>query len=94
MTPVQRLDTLRDMIDIKEIRENPEKFKAACEAKGFNVDIDNPKLKESLYQKSGPLSRTAFLIEVEINYYCTTPSVKVTVLLQAIWLALSTTQIE
>ncbi len=28
------------MIDIKEIRENPEKFKAACEAKGFTVDID------------------------------------------------------
>jgi seryl-tRNA synthetase len=29
------------MIDIKQIRENPEKFKAACEAKGFKVDIDN-----------------------------------------------------
>ncbi len=29
------------MIDIKQIRENPEKFKAACEAKGFEVDIDN-----------------------------------------------------
>ncbi len=29
------------MIDIKEIRENPEKFKAACEVKGFEVDIDN-----------------------------------------------------
>ncbi len=28
------------MIDIKEIRGNPEKFKAACEAKGFKVDID------------------------------------------------------
>ncbi|HEW78431.1 MAG TPA: serine--tRNA ligase [Phycisphaerales bacterium] len=28
------------MIDIKEIRENPEKFKAACEAKKFDVDID------------------------------------------------------
>ncbi len=28
------------MIDIKQIRENPEKFKAACEAKRFNVDID------------------------------------------------------
>ena len=28
------------MIDIKQIRENPEKFKAACEAKKFNVDID------------------------------------------------------
>ena len=29
------------MIDIKQIREEPEKFKAACEAKGFEVDIDN-----------------------------------------------------
>ncbi len=29
------------MIDIKQIRENPEKFKAASEAKGFKVDIDN-----------------------------------------------------
>jgi seryl-tRNA synthetase len=29
------------MIDIKQIRENPERFKAACEAKGFEVDIDN-----------------------------------------------------
>ena len=28
------------MIDIKQIRENPEKFKAAGEAKGFEVDID------------------------------------------------------
>lgn len=28
------------MIDIKEIRENRNKFKAACEAKGFAVDID------------------------------------------------------
>ena len=28
------------MIDIKEIRENPEKFKAAATAKGFSVDID------------------------------------------------------
>ena len=28
------------MIDIKQIRENPGKFKAACEAKKFNVDID------------------------------------------------------
>jgi seryl-tRNA synthetase len=28
------------MIDIKEIRENPEKFKAASSAKNFNVDID------------------------------------------------------
>lgn len=28
------------MIDIKEIRENPEKFKAAAIAKGFSVDID------------------------------------------------------
>ena len=27
------------MIDIKQIRENPEKFKAACEVKGFDVDI-------------------------------------------------------
>ena len=27
------------MIDIKQIRENPEKFKAACKAKGFEVDI-------------------------------------------------------
>jgi seryl-tRNA synthetase len=28
------------MIDIKEIRENPEKFKKAVKDKGFNVDID------------------------------------------------------
>ena len=28
------------MIDIKEIRENRNKFKAACQAKGFTVDID------------------------------------------------------
>ncbi|MFC1780872.1 serine--tRNA ligase [Planctomycetota bacterium] len=28
------------MIDIKLIRENPEKYKAACEAKRFDVDID------------------------------------------------------
>jgi len=28
------------MIDIKQIRENPEKFRAACEAKGFDVEID------------------------------------------------------
>jgi seryl-tRNA synthetase len=28
------------MIDIKQIRENPQKFKAACEAKRFDVDID------------------------------------------------------
>jgi seryl-tRNA synthetase len=28
------------MIDIKQIRENPQKFKAACEAKKFNVNID------------------------------------------------------
>jgi len=28
------------MIDIKDIRENPERFKAACGAKKFNVDID------------------------------------------------------
>jgi seryl-tRNA synthetase len=28
------------MIDIKQIRENPDKFKAACEAKKFDVDID------------------------------------------------------
>jgi seryl-tRNA synthetase len=28
------------MIDIKQIRENPEKFKAACQAKNFTVDID------------------------------------------------------
>ena len=27
------------MIDIRQIRENPERFKAACEAKGFEVDI-------------------------------------------------------
>jgi len=27
------------MIDIREIRDNPEKFKAAAEAKGFDVDI-------------------------------------------------------
>jgi seryl-tRNA synthetase len=27
------------MIDIKQIRDNPEKFKAACEAKKFDVDI-------------------------------------------------------
>jgi seryl-tRNA synthetase len=29
------------MIDIKQIRKDPKKFKAACEAKGFRVDIDN-----------------------------------------------------
>ena len=29
------------MIDIKQIRENPQKFKDACEAKGFAVDIDH-----------------------------------------------------
>lgn len=29
------------MIDIKQIRENPQKFKAACETKGFSVDIDH-----------------------------------------------------
>ena len=28
------------MIDIKQIRDNPEKFKDACKAKGFAVDID------------------------------------------------------
>ncbi|MFQ6035326.1 MAG: serine--tRNA ligase [Sedimentisphaerales bacterium] len=28
------------MVDIKQIRENPEKFKNACEVKGFVVDID------------------------------------------------------
>ena len=28
------------MIDIKQIRDNPQKFKAACETKGFAVDID------------------------------------------------------
>ena len=28
------------MIDIKQIRENPQKFKDACETKGFAVDID------------------------------------------------------
>lgn len=28
------------MIDVKEIRENPEKFKNACKAKNFDVDID------------------------------------------------------
>ncbi len=28
------------MIDIREIRDNPEKFKAACQAKKFEVDID------------------------------------------------------
>lgn len=28
------------MIDIKQIRENPQKFKTACETKGFTVDID------------------------------------------------------
>lgn len=28
------------MIDIKQIRENPQKFKDVCEAKGFAVDID------------------------------------------------------
>ncbi len=28
------------MIDIKQIRENPDKFKAACRAKKFDVDID------------------------------------------------------
>jgi len=27
------------MIDIKEIRENPQQFKDACKAKGFDVDI-------------------------------------------------------
>jgi seryl-tRNA synthetase len=29
------------MVDIKLIREDPKKFKAACEAKGFRVDIDH-----------------------------------------------------
>ncbi|MGA2914466.1 MAG: serine--tRNA ligase [Sedimentisphaerales bacterium] len=29
------------MIDIKQIRENPELFKTACKAKNFYVDIDN-----------------------------------------------------
>jgi seryl-tRNA synthetase len=33
-------DERRIMIDIKPIRENPEKFKAACKAKKFEVDID------------------------------------------------------
>ncbi|MHC4126447.1 MAG: serine--tRNA ligase, partial [Planctomycetota bacterium] len=28
------------MIDIKQIRDNPQKFKDACKAKGFAVDID------------------------------------------------------
>jgi seryl-tRNA synthetase len=28
------------MIDIREIRENPDKFKAACKAKGFAVNVD------------------------------------------------------
>jgi seryl-tRNA synthetase len=28
------------MLDIKQIREDPKKFKTACEAKGFKVDID------------------------------------------------------
>ena len=28
------------MIDIKQIRENPQKFQAACEEKRFDVDID------------------------------------------------------
>ncbi|MHC4634405.1 MAG: serine--tRNA ligase, partial [Planctomycetota bacterium] len=28
------------MIDIKQIRENPEKFKKAAKDKRFNVDID------------------------------------------------------
>ncbi|MHC4890348.1 MAG: hypothetical protein ACYTEO_12905, partial [Planctomycetota bacterium] len=28
------------MIDIKQIRENPQRFKKAAKAKGFNVDID------------------------------------------------------
>ena len=28
------------MIDIKQIRDNPQKFKDACKAKGFTVDID------------------------------------------------------
>ncbi|MCP4262068.1 MAG: serine--tRNA ligase, partial [Planctomycetes bacterium] len=28
------------MIDIKQIRENPEKFKKAAKDKHFNVDID------------------------------------------------------
>jgi seryl-tRNA synthetase len=28
------------MIDIKQIRENPQKFKDVCQAKGFTVDID------------------------------------------------------
>jgi len=28
------------MIDIKQIRENPQKYKDACETKGFAVDID------------------------------------------------------
>jgi len=29
------------MIDIKQIRENPQKFKDAAKAKGFNIDIDH-----------------------------------------------------
>ena len=29
------------MIDIKQIRENPQKFKTTCETKGFAVDIDH-----------------------------------------------------
>jgi len=28
------------MVDIKEIRDNPEKFKTACKTKGFTADID------------------------------------------------------
>jgi seryl-tRNA synthetase len=40
LTSVQGYDTLRDMIDIKQIRDNPGKFKKAAKDKQFNVDID------------------------------------------------------
>ena len=33
-------DERRKMIDIKQIRENPEKFKTSATAKNFNVEID------------------------------------------------------
>jgi seryl-tRNA synthetase len=40
LTFVQRDDTLHAMIDIKQIRENPERFKKAAKDKNFSVDID------------------------------------------------------
>ena len=36
------------MIDIKHIRENPEKFKDACKTKGFPADIDRLRRRTTL----------------------------------------------